>query len=174
MGTKSWERSYSLTERNILNADHCLTCKIIKFLSWCGSKFFILNINSCRTCKKIAMNSRSYKNTFTVFARELEDRVIYMITNFLVHKLVIALTGSDMNLLIRYHIMEKICIHTCSIYDKSCSYLSVISTKAIATVYFLYILNFSIEAEFYAVITSILCKSYSKIKRAHNSTGSCQ
>ena len=86
----------------------------------------VWNILRCRTYQQIAMDSRSYKDTFTHFGGLLENSGIYQITTIFVHQTILTSPRYDADLLFADHIVDFIRIDTCRIDDDGChEYLTI-------------------------------------------------
>ena len=86
----------------------------------------IRNILRCRTYQQIAMDSRSYKDTFTHFRGLLENSGIYQIATIFVHQTILTSPRYDADLLFADHIVDFIRIDTCRIDDDGChEYLTI-------------------------------------------------
>jgi len=86
----------------------------------------IRNILCCRTYQQIAMDSRSYKDTFTHFGGLLENSGIYQITTIFVHQTILTSARHDTDLLFTDHVVDFIRIDTCRIdNDGSKEHLSI-------------------------------------------------
>ena len=96
--------------------------------SFCRGVHILLirNILRCRTYQQIAMDSRSYKDTFTHFRGLLENSGIYQIATIFVHQTILASARHDADLLLTDHIVNFIRIDTCRIDDDGChEYLTI-------------------------------------------------
>ena len=116
-GLSAVQRVHTVTSQ-IQNLRQSFCCRIYIF--------FVRNIFRCGTYQQISMDSRSYKDTFSHFGRELENGGIHQITAIFVHKTVLTSSGDNTDPVFTDHVMDLIRIDTCRIdNDGSKEHLSI-------------------------------------------------
>ena len=145
----------------------------------------IRNILRCRTYQQIAMDSRSYKDTFTHFGGLLENSGIYQITTIFVHQTILTSARHDADLLFTDHVVDFIRIDTCRIDDDgSLEYLTIhlhlihpsfLRRRVLGPYRSLFHdgCHLVVTIELYAVFRRIFCQRNVQSERTYDAAGGC-
>ena len=185
MSTQSGKRSDRLSA---VQGIHTVASQVQNLRqSLCRGVYILLirNILRCRTYQQIAMDSRSYKDTFTHFRGLLENSGIYQITTIFVHQTILTSPRYDADLLFADHIVDFIRIDTCRIDDDgSLEYLTIrlhlihpsfLRRRVLGPYRSLFhdSCHLVVTIELYAVFRRIFCQRNVQSERTYDAAGGC-
>ena len=127
----------------------------------------VIDVDSCRTREQIAVHRRCHKDALAMSRGLREDCSRHEISHVLIHNKIIAAPRGDMDLILRYHVVERIGIHAGRVDDRACLIFAVVGANMPDALCILFeFFHIGIEAEVDTVLVRILRKTDRKAERA--------
>ena len=126
VGTKACKGCDDLADRKVADMVAGLGDQISDACCCCVVSFLVLNIHSGGAYDQVAVNCRGNKDALAELCRLREDGVGHVISYSLVKQAIVTASGCDMDLLLRDHIVEIVCIDACCVDDVAGLVLAVV------------------------------------------------